>query len=227
MDHCAVITMNPIIDMVDSEGSGTTAYAYLENAVYSGGHLSLKVTVKGGGTKHNEIQLYKNGELVEHEGSDLVWTKGARRNYLWIAMSEPANGDLYEIEISYFAQRLSFTMDACSDYLDLLNIGTTVIKNDISITATAGRVENNLTVWCYPVNPTGDKISGIGEAAPSIWDRQAYIKTESGFTSVYSASGERIIERFFFDMPSVDTSATLHIPYITMVRCEKRPVGAV
>lgn len=135
-------------------------------------------------------------------------------------MPEPAAEDLFEIKIPGFSQQLSFTLDACTDYLELANIGPTDMQNDISITSIASRDDSQLTVWCYPFHKTGDAITGIGDASPSIWEKETYIETESGFTSTYQASGQRIAERFMFDLPEEEHSVTLHIPYLTMVRDE-------
>lgn len=224
-----VYTMKPIIRMTDVEsGYGRKPYqALLDNAVYSNGYLCVSITINGKYVDYKSLILYGDNEKIKYSGSS-SWGSGAggveASYWLWVESNEPDSSVCYEVEIPGFPERLSFTLEKCLEYEDLAQIGPTDTQNGISITTTASRSENQLIVWCYPLNTTKDRITGIGAANPSAWKSEAHIETESGFIGVYNKSGMRIMERFVCDMPEGDSSATLHVPYLTFVRDENKKV---
>lgn len=227
----SIYTMNHIVRQIDVD-SGTSSnqvQAQLDNAVYSNGYLCVSTIINGKYIDFdNDLTFYIDGEQVEYSssGTRSSGPEGIEVNhYMWLKMNEPNSDKLYEVEIAGFPGRLSFTLEKCLEYSDLAQIGPTDTQNGISITTTAIRSENQLTVWCYPFNTTGDKIAGIGAANPSIWNNETYIETESGFIGVYNKSGQQIMERFVCDIPEGDSFATLHIPYLTLVRDEKKTVS--
>ena len=218
-----IYAMNPIVEQIKA-GS---AKAAVVSAVYSNDYLTVTVEVNGTTVDfYDAFSLYINQERVdlEDEPKDLAWsTMSAILNFSH-KTDPPTSDDLYEIAVEGFPERLSFKMTPCLDYEDIREIGPTDIQNGISITTTANRIDNQLIVWCYPfraANATKDRILGYGVPSNGSFYEERFLSTESG-QIFENRSGWHINERLVFDMPESDKTAALHIPYLSMLRGEKK-----
>ena len=228
--------MKPIIRMIETDDA--LIYASLDNAIFDSGHLNISITVNGrnaGGhgvefeeflyDYANDFSLYVNGGQVDFQSSGWAETDTAITGInIWIIMQAPGSEDLFEVGIEGFSQRLSFTLELCRDYSDLSEIGPTEVHNNISITTTAHRVGDQLTVLYYCINSTDDSLSSIaGPFSDRAWKSEAYIITESGNKSMdIFPDGNR--GKFVFDMPVGDKEATLYVPHIIMQRYEEKKI---
>lgn len=214
-----IYTVNPIV----SQAEAGKSCVVLGNAIYSNGHLNVHVEAKNVYYKFDDITFRKNGEVIERAAASSSWG-GMVYGYsdTLYKMDAPEPEDVFALDIAGFPNALSFTMRRCEDHMELAEIGPTDTQNGISITAISRRTEEGLTVWCYPFNPTDDKVLGIGEPYMGVLEDSAYIETESGYTGTrVNREGFRVMERLTFDMPAGDSAATLHVPYLDMGRVEK------
>ncbi len=170
------------------------------------------------------VKVYRNGELCEIDLSHSSQSISSRSSMLgvWFKTDVPLVDDRFELEIDGFAERLSFSMKLCETYESLHDVGPTVIRNGIAVTATADRVGNELVIWCYETkwnNATEDKILSTGSL---LRDRfPVYIETESGRIYETGRTGWRITDRLVYELCETDQKATLHIPCLLMQREEK------
>lgn len=218
-----IYAIEPIVRQTSSQN----AKANIVTAVYSNDYLSVTVEVIGKAFYHDAFSLYINQELVDYQkdqsGALAVSSDSTILSFSYKTKA-PAKDDIYEIDITGFSERLSFKMIPCNDYDDIEKIGPTDTKNGISITTTAQRIDNQLIVWCYPFkseNATKDTISAYGNPSNGSYNKTRYIETESG-QIVDNYSGWQINGRSFYDITDKDQTATLHIPYLSMIREEKK-----
>jgi hypothetical protein len=223
-DNSAIYAMESITGRVNAESN----QAEIISAVYMDGHLNVTVTVKGKALYHNDFEFLINGNkadiFADNPMSLAVSSDSTMLNFSY-EVDEPTVNDLFEIAISGFSEHLSFKMIPCLDYDDISKIGPTEIQNNISITATADRIDNELIVWCYPfrlADSVKDRIIGIGVPMNVGWNTEhTHIATSSG--KIFDeSSGWVINERFVFEMPEQEQAATLHIPFLTMFREENK-----
>jgi hypothetical protein len=220
------------VDPVTGQTKIGDVRATLAKAVYSNGHLSATVMIDGKNLFHDDFKLYINQEYRDYRGSDAGsfslavssgLSSGSTMLNFAIKTAAPTGQDLYEIEITGFPERLSFKMIPCREYDDLAQIGPTDTQNGISLTVTAHRFDGQLTVWCYPfrgADAVKDRIMGYGVPSNGAYVKRRYIETESGRIDE-ARSGIVLQEQFVFEMPESDQTATLHIPYLSMLREEK------
>jgi len=222
-----IYAMEPVVRQISAEN----AKANLVSAVYADGYLSATVEVLGKAVYSDGFAIYANqrplkleDELFNENGYDLAVSSDSTMMSFSYPTEAPDSNDIYEVAVTGFAQRLSFKMTPCRDYDDLREIGPTEMQNGISITATAQRFDDQLTVWCYPfrtADAAKDMILGFGEPSNSSFYKMRYIESENGqgFTTT---AGWQLRNRLVFDMPENDQSAILHVPYLAMLRGEKK-----
>lgn len=221
-----IYTINPIIGQTNTQNSK----ANIVRAVYTNDYLTVTVEVDGKAVHYDDFSLYVNQKLINYQEEPLAALSVASDSTMLsfsCKMEIPKSDDIYEVAITGFPNRLSFKMTPCRDYDDIKKIGPTDIQNGISITTTAQRIDNKLIVWGYPFrteNATKDAIVGYGLPANAAFDLERYIETQSGKT-FENRSGWHLLERFIFDMPEGDQTATLHIPYLSMLRKEKNKLN--
>ena len=224
--------MKPIVRKI--ENSDESVYAVLDNAVYDSGRLGIHVTMNGRyAGEHGEdaemrmdsyadgFSLFINGVEVDFQNAS--WAKPGTFTTgldMWIDIDTPDGDDLFEIGINGFEQMLSFTLARCKDYSDLSEIGPTAVHNGISVTTTAYRSGNQLTVRYYTTKTTEDLLSGD----PMTWKNEAYIVLGSGVVSYDIVSDPGANVSFDFEIPADEGSATLHIPYLTLMRHEQKKI---
>ncbi|MCL2023028.1 MAG: hypothetical protein FWG82_01485 [Oscillospiraceae bacterium] len=232
------------IDSITGQIKLGNSTANIVRAVYSKGYLDVTIEVndkKLADENHvktdkivrmpfyEDFSLYINGLLInfmdeEPSGAALFWsTSSAMLNFSYKTIP-PTDNDIYEIAIKDFSERLSFKMIPCRSYEDIKEIGPTDIQNGISLTTDTQRIDGQLVVWCYPfrlTNHTKDMILGYGQPANGSFVENRYIETESGRLSE-DHIGWSLTERFIYDISENDQSATLHIPYLSMLREEKK-----
>lgn len=216
-----IYTMNPIISTMESKRDR----AHLDNAVYLNKYLTVRVSGKGLPKTFHDATVYRNGEALTRDSASSSW--GGNDGYASISfkVAKPAPEDVFSVRIDGFPDELTFTMTECGDYQTLADIGPTDTQNGISVTALASRSnEGKLEVWCYPFGLPEDRLVGIGELYYAGGRERTFIETESGFRSIYSGTGARTMERFLFDMPEEDASATLNIPYLSYTKDERHTV---
>ena len=223
------------IDPIVRRTTHQNATAGIVSAVYANGYLNVTVEVNdranprdGEMPFYDDFSLYVNGQSrnyrEQQSSANLFWSSNSVMLHFSYETDTPASDDIYEIAVTGFTERLSFRMMLCLDYEDIKQIGPTDIQNGISVTATALSAGNELLVWCYPfrvANHTKDMILGYGRPAAGSFVTERYIQTESG-KIFENRSGWNISERLIFEMPENDQTATLHIPYLSMRREEKR-----
>jgi len=218
----AIYVMTPIV----GQTKAGSAKAAIVSAVYSNDYLTVTVEVNGTAVECcDAFSLYINQEWIDLVGEPKSLCSSTESAMLYFShkTEPPAEDDLFEIAVEGFPERLSFHMAPCLDYGDIREIGPTDIQNGISITTTANRIDNQLIVWCYPfrtANATKDRILGIGLPANGAFYQERYLQTENG-QIFQSRSGLHINERLVFNMLENNHSATLHIPYLSMLRNEK------
>jgi len=221
-----IYTMEPVVRQISAEN----AKANLVSAVYADGYLSATVEVTGKAIYSDGFAIYANQNPLKLEdellkdGYDLAVSKDSTMMSFSYQVEAPNSKDIYEVAVTGFSQRLSFKMTPCRDYDDLREIGPTDMQNKISITATVQRFDDQLTVWCYPFKTAGatkDMILGFGQSSNGSFHKERYIESESGqrFTT---AAGFQVRNRLVFDVPESAQSAVLHVPYLTMLRSEKK-----
>ncbi len=221
-------TIDPIIGKIEAQN----AKAAIVRAIYADGCLSVIVSVSGKDINRcdfimyiNENPLDFNNEIIsDNESSCMVKSSDLSMLHLSFKTAEPSDSDLYEIAVTGFSERLSFKMAACRDYDDLKQIGPTDTQNGISVTTTANSIDDKLIIWCYPFYTAGtthDSIVGYGNAVNAAWTKKKYIETEK---SVLYENGPElyITGRLVFDKLEKDQTAVLHIPYLAMLRKEKK-----
>jgi hypothetical protein len=222
----SVYTMDPVIEQVKTQ----EATANLVNAVYSNDYLSVTIEVLGKALYHDDFVYYINQKPVNNQDdtpANLSISSDSTMMYVSIITEAPAIDNVYEIGITGFPERLSFKMTPCRDYEDISQIGPTDVQNDISITTTAQRIGDQLVVWTYPYrlsNADKDTIVGYGKPANGAFIKTGYISTESG-QIIESNSGWQLTGRTVYNMPENDKTATLHIPYLSMLREEKKKLN--
>lgn len=221
-----IYTINPIVGQTKTQN----AKANIVSAVYSNDYLTVTVEVDGKAVHYDDFTLYINQKLTDYREESLIGLSVASDSTM-LSFSHkievPASDDIYEIEITGFSERLSFKMTPCRDYDDIAKIGPTDIQNGISITTTTQRIDDQLIVWCYPfktTNNTKDMILGYGIPTNAAFNTVRYIETDNGQIFENSA-GWQIRERINFDMSDNDQTATLHIPYLSMLRNEKNKLS--
>ena len=221
-----IYTIDPIVRQTKSQ----SAKANVVRAVYTNDYLTVTVEVDGKAVHYDDFSFYINQELTNYREEPLsvlsVASDSTMLNFSH-KTEAPKSDDIYEIAVTGFSERLSFKMTSCRDYDDIVRSGPADVQNGISITATANRIDNQLLVWCYPfktANTTKDTIVGYGIPANAAFNKEKYIETESG-RILDKRAGWHIQERFIFDMPDSDQTATLHIPYLSMLRNEKNKLS--
>lgn len=219
----SIYTIDPIIRQVNLQNSK----ANVVRAVYMDGYLSVTIEVEGAGVNKDDYSFYINQKLMDYSGGFSSFSGGGTAEIIFSIKSDtPTSDDIYEVGITGFSQHLSFKMALCSDYDEIAKIGPTDIQNGISITTTATRIDNQLTIWCYPfktTNTTNDMIVGYGDSNNGVFNQEKYIETESG--KIFDNAKWKLNGRLIFDMPDNDKTATLHIPFLSMSRNEKRELN--
>jgi hypothetical protein len=202
------------------------ARANLVSAVYSNGSLSVTVMIEGKALYHDDFIFTRNqDQMLAADCSLAVAADDSASAMLHISYDTrpPAEDDLFEIEMTGFGERLSFRMIPCRSYDDLTQIGPTDTQNNISLTATAHRADDRLTVWHYPLKhpgATNDEIVGYGAPATGMNTNRHYLQTETGKITE-TVSGIQLKGRTVYVLPESGQTATLHIPYLAMRREEK------
>lgn len=220
-----IYTYDPMVAQIKSQ----TAKANIVSAVYANGYLNVTVEVEGRAIYSDGFVFYVDQKPVNADDAECLLAVSTDSTILDFSYETavPADDDIFEVDVAGFAQRLSFKMIPCRDYDDQIKIGPTDTQNGISITATANRIDNQLVVWCYPfrmANATNDFILGYGEPSFGSFNTMKYVNTESG--QIYgNAAGWQIRGRTIFNLPEDDQTATLHIPYLSMLRSEKKRLG--
>ncbi len=216
----AIYTFVPITERVES-GS---AKAEIVRAYYADGRLSLMVAIDGLRVSE-EIRLRINGVFCDMHTPDdpdylLALSGDGTLLNASIESDPPADSDRFEVEIAGFAECLAFSMKPCKTYEDLCEVGPTVTKNGISLTATARRVENELVVFCYESRENGateDDLVGIGMPSNGGYIRTRYMETENGYMEEITGSWGMITRSIWKPIGSEwPREATLHIPYLSM-----------
>jgi len=225
----AIYAIEPIVAQTKSGN----AKANIVSAVYADGYLNVTVEVVGKELYHDGFAFDINGEQLNYQDEQFnngytlsASANGAMLNFSYKTKT-PEKDDVYKISVSGFSEHLSFKMIPCLDYDDIKQIGPTDIQNGISITAAAQKFDGQLTVWCYPFKTAGaakDFILGYGEPGNAAFNTLRYIKTENRqiFNTV---GGWQLKNRFVFDMTESEQSAILHIPYLSMLREEKKKLN--
>ncbi len=214
--------MEPITGYVES-GQAT---AEIWQASYSKGTFYATVVVTGKPVYHNGFAFTRNAEAVDlmsdPQHTTLSVSIDSTMLSVTLPMEAPAEGDRFEFQIIGFEEPLVFTMKPCRTYENLCEIGPTVEHNGISLTVTAKRTGNELALWCYDTRSdtaTTDQLVGIGRPANCGHSVIRYIKTQSGELRDKSA-GWTLMNRMEFQLAYTDQTATLHIPYLAMLRQE-------
>ncbi len=220
-----IYTINPITRQTKSQD----AKANIVSAVYADEYLTVTVEVVGREVHSDGFTIYDKQNVlklddVSQNGYGLCVSSDSTMLTFSLETSTPKEDDIYEIAITGFSQHLSFKMTPCRDYEDIKEIGPTDIQNGISITTTAQKIDGQLIVWCYPFNVSNksdDNIIGIGNTANGSFDVAKYIETDNG--KIFdNHSGWNINGRMRFDIPENNNTAVLHIPYLSMLREEKK-----
>ena len=223
--EATIYTLDPIMGQIKSGDSK----AHVLNAIYSEGYLTVSIEVNGLEVHNNYFSFFINQKLTDFrkDSSCVLVVASSSMLHFSIKTDTPTSDDIYEMAISGFPEKLSFKMSPCHDYDDITKIGPTDTKNGISITSVTTREDNQLTVWCYPfkgTNSTKDSIISYGDPANAAFNQEKYIETESG--KIHDTrDGIVQSERFIFDMPHNFKTATLHIPYLSMLRNEKNKLS--
>ncbi len=212
---------------LDNEGMT----AQILQASYIDDLLSVTVEVDGMALLGEDFSFYINGTVQPlHNGDSYYYSLSTASDCSMLTfevpMAPPKEEDLFEIEIRGFHGRLAFTLTPCKTYEQLQEIGPTVTKNGISLTATANRFGNELVVWCYDTrwdSATQDALAGIGQPVNSGHSLLRYIETESGHIQD-TGSGWSLRNRMKFQLQDGDQTAILHIPYLAMHRQEQTNV---
>ena len=221
-----IYTADPIVGQVKFQDDT----ANLVSAVYSNNYLSMSVEVLGKALYHDDFAFFINQEPVNNQEdapANLSIASDSTIMYISILTEAPAIDDIYEIEITGFPERLSFKMTPCQSYEDITQIGPTDVQNNISITTTAERIGDQLVVWTYPYRLPGavnDMVVGYGEPANGAFIKMGYVATESGQIIEHN-SGWQLMGRAVYEMPVNDQAATLHIPYLSMLREESKKLN--
>ncbi len=219
-----IYTLQPITGKLENGDDSAQVF----RATYSGGQLSVTVQIDGRSIYNEQFHFYRNGVLVDLQGGEspyysLATSSDSSMIDFAIPMEAPDEEDRFEVEIDGFEGRLAFTMRPCETYEDLQEIGPTVTRNGISVTATAHRNGNELVVWCYETrdeSATDDLLCAFGMPGNGSNVVMKYVETESG-KLFNSASGWVLVNRSVYQLADTDTTATLHIPYLSMYREEK------
>ena len=236
--------MSPIIREIESDD--THSSAILDSAIFSAGRMNIVITVNGWLMGESGVELEK--ELYNYADNFALFINGESYDFkstasaepgtalsglnMWIDMDIPVSDDLFEVRITGFSQPLSFNIIACRDYADLDEIGPTDTHNGISIVATAARDGNRLIIRWYSLSNLDnnhDTLYGFGTPIaglmrPDQWTSEVYIVTESGVicTNTVTSKSPDHFYTFICDLPDGDEAATLHIPYLSLMRHEKR-----
>ncbi len=224
-----IYTYDPQQARIESNGK----VARLLRASFSDGKLEFTVHIQGAEVFPRDTAFYVNGvawdpgKVDYHIGIASDETGGMPEDStmleLTVLMEPPKERDRFQLEISGFAERLAFSMVPCQTYEQLYQIGSTARQNGIAITATAHRTGNELVVWCYETREPGaaqDELLGIGSPANGAYTLRSWLHTESGILYDIS-SGIRLRNRLVFQLAETDETATLHIPYLAMLRREQ------
>ena len=221
------------IDSIVGQTKSGNAKTNIVSAVYADGYLNVTVEVVGKELYHDGFTFIVNGEQLNYKderfnnGYALSVSSDSTMLSFSCKTKTPTKDDIYKISVSGFTEQLSFKMIPCLDYDDIKQIGPTDIQNGISVTTTAQKFDGQLTIWCYPFKTTSvtkDFVLGFGEPSNAASNTLRYIKTESG-QIFHTGGGWQLRNRLVFDMPESEQSATLHIPYLSMLREEKKKLN--
>lgn len=221
-----IYTIEPIV----GQSKEYDKKANVLRAIYAKDYLTVTLEIDGRAVHYNDISFYINQEQVNYR-EDPTSVLAIASDSTMLSFShkadEPTSDDIFEFEITGFPERLSFKMIPCRDYEDIKKIGPTDVQNGISITVTTQKIDNQLVIWCYPfslTNKTNDFISGYGIPSNAAFNTVKYLQTEKG--KIFDTrAGWHIRERMVFDISQSDKAATLHIPYLSMLRNEKRKIS--
>ncbi len=228
-DDTTIYTYDPQRVTVESEGK----VARLLRASFADGKLSLTVHVQGAEVFPKDTVFYVNGTAYDGRQADYHigiasdqsggMAEDSTMLEVTLPMEPPRETDRYELAVSGFADTLAFSMMPCETYEQLCQIGPTQRRNGIAITATAHRTGNELVVWCYETREEGasrDTLCGIGNPANGAYSLRSFLTTQSGTLHDISY-GIRLRNRMVFRLAETDETATLHIPYLAMLRQEE------
>ncbi len=217
-----------MVESITESMDAGSVKAEIARAVYLNDQLTVVVSVSGLSLYAEDLTLHKNGEPISPSELDSEETYVASNDVLFVrsmTVSPPASDDVFEIAIKGFSQSLSFKLTPCLTYESIEQIGPNDVQNEISITATAQRLEDRLIVWCYPFmvdSAIDDVIVGYGQPTIGKFNDSRYIETESGkyfdYVDPKHNSHWYVLGRTVFEMPENDKNATLHIPYLSMQR---------
>jgi hypothetical protein len=221
-----IYAMEAVTRRINSKDSRINAE--IISAVYQNDYLSATVSVTGKALYYEDFTIFVNGNPIDYRekgSSSLSISSDSAMLFFSHKLSELSEDDIFEIALTGFDEKISFKMTPCLDYDDVAKIGPTDIQNNISITTTAERIDNQLIVWCYPFkleNAVKDRIIGYGVPINVGWSGEQIHIVTSKERIPYDISGWKINERFVFEITEEDSSATLHIPFLTMYREEKK-----
>lgn len=218
----AIYTIEPVV--IKTQADDMTAS--IIRAVYLNDYLSVTVEVKGKAAYLDGFTFYIN-KVATNYSEDIMHNLYVASDSTMLDFSckieEPKKDDVYEIAVNGFSERLAFKMTPCYDVNDFKMIGSTDMQNGISITATAQRLEDELIIWAYPfktADAVKDTLLGYGSPSFGSYYLKRFIETES--EKVYEDEGGwKLSNRFVFKMPESYQKATLHLPYLAMLREEK------
>ncbi|MCL2488907.1 MAG: hypothetical protein FWE80_09515, partial [Oscillospiraceae bacterium] len=175
-DDADIYTAELLTGYIQTENAKVT----FVNAVYADGILAVQIAVAGKETNREhffeDYTVYINQKSINL--ADVIQLCGSASDYYDTAFyfeketAPPKEGDIFEVAVAGFSERISFSMVPCRDYDDFAKIGPYDTQNGISLVTTAQRFGDQLAVWCYPHQTAesaykNDEICGIGFASPS------------------------------------------------------------
>ncbi len=226
IDERRLYTADVLTDRVAQEGMTVE----LLRANYYDNTLSMTVSIRGrsvSGELQEVLSLYRDGLTLRNaDGTEpryLLFTDGDSALVdITVFTAEPAAEDKFEIQLDGIKTPLAFAMKSCETVESIREIGPTATQNGITLAVTSHRVGNELVVWYYEMrsaDATRDDLLSYGASINASYELQAYIETESG--RIYDdVGGWKLMNRRVFALSDTDTSATLHVPYLTMTRDE-------
>ncbi|MFD0716007.1 hypothetical protein [Paenibacillus sp. GCM10027626] len=176
-----------------------------------------------------KVSLLANGKRYDVHG----WTRGIGKKYYTVSgdftlpVSEMPENTIYTMAVENLALSVDFQLIRYDSYISLEEIGPTVYRKHLSVTAVSERVGNQLNVELYPLHDLYYK--------PYSFIKDKYNKALTGDVHLRTTKGERSyvandepytspLTRFSFNLAEDEQPIALEVPHVTLNSSESAKI---
>lgn len=216
----AILTINSVI--ATKNNLSLNCYVKLKNFHEKKDLANIEKDIN---TDKNSLVISVNGKEYLPSGSSIGG--GGRTEGVWadyqIEQDNLSTKNTYTFNYKKYNLAVQFRLKVPQGYDTLDEIGPTVTKNNISITAVSRLQDNKLLVELYPVNKSGLTISSFTSQYGVGYEKKDLIletdKTSHAYTLPEGFMG--VNNKFYFNVLPQEKDLTLKIPYLIVKSQEK------